>query len=137
MTEQRTIFGNHKAPFRELHIILEGGQSVTASESGKINTLLPFRAKFPQSASIYAPNSIWEIASNLEFGRILLTGRLVDAINEVSAEGQQTDTLNTLWHEYIAVSVKSATNPPPIQGEFFAFIVTDINDIKLFDLSKD
>ena len=106
-------------------------------ESGKINTLLPFSAKFPESAGIYAPTAIWGIAPNHKFGKVLLTGRLIDAINAVSHEGQQTDILNSLWRDYTAVSVKPATRIITVQGEFLAFTVTNINEIRLFDLSID
>ena len=124
--------------FNELSVQFANRSEYVLSESGRIHAVTAFQAQFPEKAQVYAPQSMWNIPNNLIPDKMLLTGRLIDMINAVSAENDQLNLLQWLQLKYFKHSNGTAHAEISIECHQLTlhYQVTPIQNLNLFDLRQ-
>ena len=121
----------------ELLIEFISGKRFVLSTSGRIHEITAYRSGFPGAALAYAPQSIWQIPDYRIPLKMILTGRLIDRINELSAEGTQIELINLLNDKYS--KMHSGANSTEIQVEIdnhhLKCLIIDFERVSLFDLN--
>lgn len=135
-SERNIIMGNDAEPFHELDIEFANGKKFALSTSGRLHEVTAYRSNFSGAALAYAPQSIWSIPQNLIPLKMILTGRLIDMINELSCEGGQLAIINRLDLEYSKKSTGASSTSLQIQIERHNLncLVINFKPLRLFDL---
>jgi hypothetical protein len=130
--------GNLKRMVLELRLKLSNGSIVTINDWEKVYKTYELRESSRHAETLYSPYSAWELVPEEPYVFMFLTGRLVDFIDLISAEGQQKHLLTILWKEFeMARSTRKPSEQITVQSEFMEFQATQLNtQLIKFDLCK-
>lgn len=122
LIQQHEVAGPKPNYQLRLELGLADGRRLTVDENDSVFEASRFGTNSEQPGAQPALQ-VWDLPAKLPYARMLLTNRLIQALNHLAEGGQHAHLLTVLWKEYELARQDAKTNKQTlhINGEFMSF----------------
>lgn len=137
LLQQTPVFGNEIDLTHVLRLKFADATIMTVDKYDHVYTFSPVAQKAKQ-LKLISPHKQWGLPPLSIAGVMLLTQRMIEAVESIADEGQHAYLIKVLWDDYKLVAKDYADEDAPIsvEGEFLSYTVKRFaHGLFIFDLA--